>query len=82
MTIYEGISGTSWTLEKHQSADKDGDILYPLGEDAKGVIIFSNDDRTSVHLMADAATWEVSKEQLANYNTEAEQEIAKLGYHS
>lgn len=82
MTIYEGISGTSWTLEKYQSADKDGDILYPLGEDAKGVIIFTNDDRTSVHIMADVNNWVVSEKQLAHYNTEAEQEMAQLGYHS
>lgn len=82
MTIYDQLVGTSWTLETYQSEDKNGEVMYPLGKDAKGVIMFTNDDRTSVHIMAADRNKKVSEERLAEYNTEAEQQMARLGYHA
>ncbi len=82
MSTQEKLLGTSWELISYQSEDKDGNIMYPLGNDAKGVIMFTVDSQLSVHIMAADREAEVSQEVLDTYNTEAEKEMAKLGYHA
>lgn len=82
MTIQEQIQGTSWRLESFQSENKAGEINYPLGDDAKGVIIFAPGNRLSVHIMAADREAEVADTILEMFNTEAEKEMAELGYHS
>lgn len=82
MSIQRQVSNTSWRLESFQSEDKFGNVIYPLGEEAKGVIMFTHDRRMSVQIMA--ANREVSVEQsfLDRFNTEAEKEMAERGYHA
>lgn len=82
MTMLEKILGTSWALEAFQSADKAGNVNFPLGEEAKGVIIFTNEQRMAVQIMAANREEEVSEEILDSMNTDAEKEMAKLGYHA
>ncbi len=81
MSIQEQLLGTSWELVRYQSEDKEGNILYPLGEDAKGVIIFTADNQLSVHITAADRVNKISLEKLDSYNTEAEKEMARIGYH-
>jgi hypothetical protein len=82
MTMLEKILGTSWSLEAYQSEDKQGNINYPLGDDAHGVIIFTNEQRMAVQIMAANREEEISAEILDSMNTETEKEMAKLGYHA
>ena len=65
-----------------QSENKDGEVIYPLGEDAHGVIMFTPDNRLSVHIMAVDRTKEINEEKISKYNTEAEKQMARLGYHA
>ena len=81
MSIEEKLLGTSWELVCYQSEDKDGDVLYPLGEDAKGVIIFTVNSQLSVHITAADRENKVTEEKLERYNTEAEKQMARIGYH-
>ena len=79
MTIKEQILGTSWRLVTYQSEDVNGNIIYPLGKDANGTIIFTNEQEMAVQIMA------TDRENLVSldvYNTENEKEMAKLGYHA
>lgn len=82
MGIKEELLGTSWSLIAYKSADVDGKILYPLGEDVKGTIIFTNEQQTAVQIMANDREQIPSEEMLARYNTEAEKQMARLGYHA
>lgn len=42
----------AWTLESYQSSDLDGSNLrYPLGPDARGIIMYSGDGYMSAQLM-------------------------------
>lgn len=82
MTMLEKILGTSWALEAFQSADKAGNINFPLGEEAKGVIIFTNEKRMAVQIVAANREEEVAEEIVDSMNTETEKEMAKLGYHA
>lgn len=81
MSIEKQLLGTSWALVRYQSEDKDGNVMYPLGEDAKGVIIFTVDRQLSVHITAADRESEPSEDELAIYNTEAEKQMARIGYH-
>ena len=80
MSLEEQLKGTTWKLESYQSEDKNGEILYPLGEDAEGYIYLTPDSRLSVHIMAKDRNAEIDKGKL--YNTEAEREMAERGYHA
>lgn len=82
MSILEQLRGTSWSLVAYQSETKDGEIMYPLGKDAKGTIIFTEEQHTAVQIMAADREKEVSPEVLETYNTEVEKEMARLGYHA
>lgn len=82
MTMLEKILGTSWSLESYQSEDKEGNTNYPLGADAHGVIIFTQEQRMAVQIMAANREEEVPKEILDSMNTETEKEMARLGYHA
>lgn len=81
MSIREKLLGTSWELVRYQSEDKEGNLLYPLGEDANGVIIFTVNNQLSVHITAVNRESSISEEKLNRYNTEAEKQMARLGYH-
>lgn len=82
MSIIDQLRGTSWELVTYQSESKDGEVLYPLGEDAKGTIIFTETEHTAVQIMAADREYKPSEEDLADYNTETEKEMARLGYHA
>lgn len=82
MSMLEQLLGTSWTLDTYQSETKDGEIMYPLGEDAEGTIIFTNEQHLAVQIMAADREKEISQEVLDTYNTEVEKEMAKIGYHA
>lgn len=82
MSISEKLKGTSWALVEYKSESKDGDVLYPLGEDALGTIIFTEEGHTAVQIMADDRTQVLSQEALAKYNTKVEKEMGQLGYHA
>ena len=82
MSISEQLKGTSWALVEYKSESKDGDVLYPLGEDALGTIIFTEEGHTAVQIMANDRTQVLSQEALAKYNTEVEKKMGQLGYHA
>lgn len=82
MTIQEKLIGTSWELETYQSEDKFGNINYPLGENAKGYIIFTDENRLAVQIMAENREKKRAKGILNTFNTEAEKGMAELGYHA
>lgn len=82
MSIEKAIIGTSWRLESFQSEDKFGEINFPLGENAEGVILFTNEHRMAVQIMATGEEKNVSTTDLDRFNTETEKEMAKLGYHA
>jgi len=82
MTIQEQILGTSWRLLSFQSEDKDGEVLFPLGEDAQGVIMFTLDQRMAVQIMVADREESIERSTSARFNTEAEKEMAELGYHA
>lgn len=81
MSIREKLLGTSWELVRYQSEDIDGNLMYPLGADAKGVIIFTVNNQLSVHITAADREADITEEKLERYNTEAEKEMARIGYH-
>lgn len=82
MSILEELLGTSWELVTYQSEDKNGNMIYPLGEDAKGTIIFTKEKHTAVQIMAANREERLNEAALAKYNTEAERDMARLGYHA
>ena len=82
MTIEEQIIGTSWRLLSFQSEDKDGEVFYPLGEDAQGVILFTLDRRMAVQIMAADREESIERSASDRFNTEAEKEMAERGYHA
>ena len=53
-TLLEQVIGT-WSLVSYQSTDKDGNVIYPLGEDAKGFIMYNPDGYMSAQIMASDA---------------------------
>lgn len=57
-------------------------MLYPLGEDALGTIIFTEAGHTAVQIMAKDRSQPLSDEKLEKYNTEVEKEMGRLGYHA
>lgn len=82
MSISEQLKGTSWSLVEYKSESKDGDALYPLGEDALGTIVFTDARHTTVQIMAKDRTKALSQEELDKYNTSVEKEMGRLGYHA
>ena len=53
--LEEQLIGTSWSLKSFESVDQNDHIYYPLGEDAKGFIVFDHTGLFSVQLMAKEA---------------------------
>lgn len=82
MTTIKQLLGTSWRLETYQSEDVNGDIIYPLGKDAYGTIIFTNEQEMAVQIMANNREKNMSDELLNLYNTETEKQMAQFGYHA
>lgn len=78
----EKLKGTIWSLITYQSEDKNGNINYPLGEDAEGYIVFTDRNILSVQLMAPNRAKEVSTNEIESMNTPVEQQMAKFGYHA
>lgn len=41
----------TWTLVSYQTADEEGNVVYPFGKDAKGFIMYNPDGYMSAQLM-------------------------------
>lgn len=80
--IEDKLKGTIWSLVTYQSEDKNGEINYPLGEDASGYIVFTDKNILSVQLMAADRDQAVPNETIESMNTPVEQQMATLGYHA
>jgi len=78
----ETLKGTIWSLVTYQSEDKDGHIIYPLGADATGYIVFTEKNILSVQLMATNRDEETPDTVISEMNTAVEQQMAKYGYHA
>ena len=76
--LQELIEGTTWVLESFQSQGRNGEIVYPLGKEAKGLITFTSQNRISVHIMA----VEEQSGSKGNFLTDAEEKMAEVGYHA
>ncbi|MGE7608031.1 lipocalin-like domain-containing protein [Peribacillus frigoritolerans] len=50
-SMREQVIGT-WSLVSYETQDVDGNVLYPLGKDAKGFIMYNPDGYMSAQLMA------------------------------
>ena len=50
-TLVEQVIGT-WKLVSYETQDADGNIVYPLGKDAKGFIMYNPDGYMSAQIMA------------------------------
>lgn len=50
-TLTERLIG-SWTLESYSTRDADGEVTYPLGPDAEGLILYTPDGFMSAQIMA------------------------------
>lgn len=82
MTIAEQILGTSWRLVSFQSEDKNGELVYPLGKEATGVIMFTDNQRMAVQIMATDREKALDQSWFDRLNTESEQVMAQFGYHA
>lgn len=82
MTIAEQILGTSWRLVSFQSEDKNGELVYPLGKGATGVIMFTDNQRMAVQIMATDREKALDQSWFDRLNTESEQVMAQFGYHA
>jgi hypothetical protein len=80
--LLDELKGSIWSLISYQSEDKDGEINYPLGDDAKGYIAFTEQNILSVQLMAADREKEVSTDEIEKMNTPVEQQMAEKGYHA
>ncbi|MEK4538139.1 lipocalin-like domain-containing protein [Peribacillus sp. FSL K6-1552] len=50
-SIRDQVVGT-WSLVSYETQDADGHVIYPLGKDAKGFIMYNPDGFMSAQLMA------------------------------
>ncbi|WP_026573059.1 lipocalin-like domain-containing protein [Bacillus sp. UNC438CL73TsuS30] len=50
-TFREKVIGT-WSLVSYQTTDRSGKVIYPLGKDAKGFIMYNPDGYMSAQIMA------------------------------
>lgn len=80
--LHQALKDTTWTLKTYQSQDKEGNINYPLGKDAKGVISFTSTGIFAVQLMATSRPQKLSAEQLERMNSQVEKQMAEYGYHA
>lgn len=78
----DALKGSIWSLVSYQSEDKDGNINYPLGDDAKGYIALTDKNVLSVQLMAADRTEERPADEVEAMNTPVEQQMAEIGYHA
>src|SRR5881227_1309695 len=49
-TLVEQVIGT-WKLVSYETQDSDGNVVYPLGKDAKGFIMYNPDGYMSAQIM-------------------------------
>ena len=77
--LEEQLIGTTWSLKSFESVDQNNHIYYPLGEDAKGFIVFDHTGLFSVQLMAKEA---LSKDAVTHYRTDVEKAMGMHGYHA
>lgn len=77
--IEEQLTGTTWTLVSYQSADTNGDTLFPLGRDATGYIIFDQTGLFSVQIMADKRAGKIDGDL---FQSNVEKQVAENGYHA
>lgn len=74
------LTESTWKLVSYKSQDKDGEVIYPLGEEAHGYIYFSNDEFMGVQIMAtDHENLLLEKVVM---NTKTEKKMRELGYHA
>lgn len=50
-SMRDQVVGT-WSLVSYETQDADGHVIYPLGKDAKGFIMYNPDGYMSAQLMA------------------------------
>lgn len=80
--IHEQLIGTTWTLVSFESIDTNGLRFFPLGDGAKGYIVFDQTGLFSVQIMAEERLKPLTEEELALFPTEAEKQMAQHGYHA
>lgn len=76
-TLREQVIGT-WALQSYQTADKEGNIVYPLGKDATGFIMYNPDGYMSAQLMQQGRPAYQSKD--LHTGTQEEMATAAQGY--
>lgn len=82
-SIEKLLTATTWELGSFQSEDSNGGIIYPLGKDAKGYIMFLPGNWISVHIMAAERDAEGKINlQKTVFRTKEEEKMAELGYHA
>ncbi|MBR3120044.1 MAG: lipocalin-like domain-containing protein [Oceanobacillus sp.] len=79
MTLQEQIIGV-WSLISYQSKDKEGNIIYPLGKDATGFLMYHPEGYMSAQLMRQKRPAYVSGD--SHKGTKDEMAKAALGYMS
>lgn len=65
ISLRDKLTG-SWKLVSYTSEKPDGGIIYPLGADAQGSILYTADGYVSVHIMPYGRTGEVEGGQYNN----------------
>lgn len=80
--LVELLTGTTWSLKSFESLDKNDKIYFPLGDDAKGYIVFDRTGLFSVQIMAQQREEPLSEDTLSTYRTEVEKQMGINGYHA
>lgn len=80
--IVELLKGTTWSLRSFESLDKNEEIYFPLGDDAKGYIVFDHTGLFSVQIMANRRDEPLSVDTLSSYRTQVEKQMGINGYHA
>lgn len=82
LTLIEELTGTSWSLQTYQSQDVNGEVFYPLGEDAEGIISITDKAWFVVEIMANDKNYVLTQKMLNKFNTAIEREMAEYGFHA
>lgn len=80
--LKEQLIGTTWSLVSYESIDANGAQYFPLGEDAKGYIVFDKTGLFSVQIMASERSKTLTETELTLFQNEVEKRIAEYGYHA
>src|ERR1700741_4331143 len=77
MTLREKVVGV-WSLVSYQSQDEEGNVIYPLGKDATGFIMYHPEGYMSAQLMRQGRPSYASGD--LHEGTKEEMAIAAFGY--